>query len=215
MAEPEDTSHSFNPKHRIIGAIVLVALAVVLIPLILKNRESKLQPAPPVAVAAPASTEVVPLAPPPLPMTPGGNVPTPAASAVPPAPAASTAPAASIVPRPTQPAAAAATPRLVPAPRPKVAPVHTRRRVPEHRAVRVARGWIVQLGAFSRRENALHVRERLEHKGFRAKLDEVRIGRGRGVRVMVGPVRSRSEARILEAHIVRQTGIKGVVLAYP
>lgn len=206
MAEPEDTSHHFNPKHRIIGAVVLVALAVLLIPLILRNRESKSQPVPSVSAAAPSGTIAVPPSPPPLPMTPGGNVPPPAAAAAPMAPAA---------PVPSQPQAAAAIPEAVPRPRPKAVPVHARRRVPAHPAVHVARGWIVQLGAFSRRQNALRVRQTLEHKGFRAELDDVRIGHRRGVRVRVGPVRSRREAGILEAHIARQTGIKGVVLVYP
>ena len=206
MAEPEDTSHHFNPKHRIIGAVVLVALAVLLIPLILRNRESKSQPVHSVSAAAPSGTIAVPPSAPPLPMTPGGNVPPPAAAAAPMAPAA---------PVPSQPQAAAAIPEAVPRPRPKAVPVHARRRVPAHPAVHVARGWIVQLGAFSRRQNALRVRQTLEHKGFRAELDDVRIGHRRGVRVRVGPVRSRREAGILEAHIARQTGIKGVVLVYP
>jgi len=208
LAEPEDTSHHFNPKHRIIGAVVLVALAVLLIPLILRNRESKSQPVPSVSAAAPSGTIAVPPSAPPLPMTPGGNVPPPAAAAAPMAPAAP-------APAPSQPQAAAALPEAVPRPRPKAVPVRVRRRAPVHSAVHVARGWIVQLGAFSRRQNALRVRQALEHKGFRAELDDVRIGHRRGVRVRVGPVRSRREAGILEAHIARQTGIKGVVLIYP
>ncbi|MHB8255808.1 MAG: SPOR domain-containing protein [Acidiferrobacterales bacterium] len=210
MAEPEDTSHHFNPKHRIIGAVVLVALAVLLIPLILRNRESKSQPVPSVSAAAPSGTIAVPPSAPPLPMTPGGSVPPPAAAAAPMAPAA---PAPAPAPAPSQPQAAAALPEAVP--RPKAVPVRVRRRAPVHSAVHVARGWIVQLGAFSRRQNALRVRQALEHKGFRAELDDVRIGHRRGVRVRVGPVRSRREAGILEAHIARQTGIKGVVLIYP
>ncbi|MHB8426775.1 MAG: SPOR domain-containing protein [Acidiferrobacterales bacterium] len=213
MAEPEDSSRSFNPKHRIIGAVVLVALAVLLIPFILRDHKAKPQTAPPVATTASSGIEAVAPVPPPLPMTPGGNVPPPATPAA--ATPSAVAPAPVVAPQPAQPPAAEAMPAPVPRPMPEVVPVHERRHPPVNHAVRVARGWIVQVGAFSRRQNALHVRETLEHKGFRAELDRVRIGNRRGVRVRVGPVRSRREARILEAHIARQTGIKGVVLMYP
>ena len=39
MAARDDARPEFNPKHRIIGAIVLVALVVILVPMILSERE--------------------------------------------------------------------------------------------------------------------------------------------------------------------------------
>src|SRR5581483_8095258 len=48
-----DSAQDFDPKHRIIGAVVIVALGVVLIPMILSKRE-----APPLEhLAAPAADE--------------------------------------------------------------------------------------------------------------------------------------------------------------
>ncbi|MDA8362422.1 MAG: SPOR domain-containing protein [Gammaproteobacteria bacterium] len=218
MTEPEDTNHKFNPKHRIIGAVVLVALAVLLIPLIFKNRESKPQRMPSAAAGALSGSVAVPAAAPALPMTPGPAVPASSTPAVSPA---SVAPTPSPVVTPPQPETAVVAPAPAAAPAPESRPAPTkaeapiRRRAPAHRVVRIAHGWIVQLGAFSQRANALRVRDRLEHKGFRVELDELRVGYRRVARVRVGPVRSRGEARILELHIARQTGIKGVVLAYP
>ncbi len=215
MTEPEDPGHKFNPQHRIIGAVVLVALAVLLIPLVLKNRESKSQAAPAAAAGALSGSVTVPAAPPALPMTPGPAVPESSSAAVSPNSAAS-APAQESAPTPA--------PAQAPAPAQPVAaqaPVtkHVSATAAVHRRPvlvrRVTRGWIVQVGAFSERVNALRVRARLERKGFRAELDELRVGYRRVARVRVGPVRSRGEARILEAHIARDTGIKGVVLTYP
>ncbi len=221
MAEREDTSRSFNPKHRIVGAVVLVAAAVIIVPLILKNRAPQVPTAPvaetpvpdskvevtPVAPAQPEPVNPAQAVPPPMPMTPGAQ-----------APAASGQPAAQ-VPESTAPASAEqnppATPELAPKKARSVAPAHIR-----HQAVHVAKasvthGWVIQLGAFSNRTNALRVKQKLERKGFRAELDRVKLDGKIGVRVRVGPVKKNSEARMLQAHIARQTGIKGVVLAYP
>ncbi len=217
MAEQDETSPIFNPRHRIIGAVVLVVLAVLVIPLVLKNRGPELRPAAPAGVSS-GSVAV----PPPLPMTPGSNVPVATAPSA-------TMPAAA----PPQPDAAVSQPQPQALTRPQPALIPTRTAAPEsgshrgvtaervrhhamaHHEVRVAHGWIVQLGAFSRRDNALRVREKLIRHGFRVELARLRIRHRAVVCVRVGPVRNRAEARILEAHIARQTGIKGVVLTYP
>ncbi len=222
MAEQDETSPIFNPRHRIIGAVVLVVLAVLVIPLVLKNRGPELRPAAPAGVSS-GSVAV----PPPLPMTPGSNVP---GTTVP----SATMPAAA----PPQPDAAVSQPQPQALTRPQPAPIPTGTAAPKsgshrgvmaervrhhamahhevvHHEVRVAHGWIVQLGAFSRRDNALRVREKLIRHGFRVELARLRIRHRAVVCVRVGPVRNRAEARMLEAHIARQTGIKGVVLTYP
>ncbi len=208
LAEREDISRGFNPKHRIIGAIVLVAVAVIVVPLILHNREPAQPPVPVAEMPVPdnkvVTTPVTPeLTPPPMPMTPGTEP--PAAGAAAPAPNSE-----------------AATPTTAPEPaptesRPTTAPAQTHKphKPAPPAAIHPGRGWVVQLGAFSRRANALHLKKRLAHRGFRAELDNVRLDGKSGVRVRVGPVRSNSEARALQVRIAKETGIKGVVRAYP
>src|SRR3989344_1361412 len=39
MADRDDARPVFNPKHRIVGAIVLVALVVIFVPMVLNERE--------------------------------------------------------------------------------------------------------------------------------------------------------------------------------
>lgn len=215
MAEREDTSRSFNPKHRIVGAIVLVAAAVIIVPLILQNRAPKPPAAPVAEVPVPDSKVVVtPVGPqpdaassaqataPPMPMTPGPQPPaTASAQPVPPPPSSTPqiAPEETPAPRKAEP----------------TAPAHKKHKPAQRATARVTHGWVVQLGAFSDRENALHLKKKLERKGFRAELDRVQLGGRTGVRVRVGPVKKNSEAKVLQAHIARATGIKGVVLAFP
>ena len=39
MADREDARPDFNPKHRIVGAIIIVALVVIVVPMILNERQ--------------------------------------------------------------------------------------------------------------------------------------------------------------------------------
>ncbi len=205
MADRQDTSQEFNPKHRVVGAVILVALAVILVPLILHDRAPP-APAPPAAQTPEADTRLVvtPLTPVPLP----DNAPAPTAIktipslVAPPAPAGN-APAADTgittqaslgsTPPPSLPSAR-------PTPPPKAAP---------------DKGWIVQLGAFSHTDNAKRMKENLVRHGYAPQLDKISLNQGQGVRVRVGPYKSEDEARTAQARIQRELNIKGVVRAYP
>lgn len=206
MADKQDTSQDFNPRHRVVGAVVLVALAVILVPLILHDRAPS-TPAPP-AVETPAPDTrlvVTPLTPVPLPDNTSApatikTIPSLTAPATPAGqqPAAGTGAA-------TQSARVSATPPpSLPTARPAAPPKAT----PD-------KGWIVQLGAFSHSDNAKRMQENLARHGYVPQLDKIALNQGRGVRVRVGPYGNEAEARSAQTRIQRELGIKGVVRAYP
>lgn len=207
MADRQDTSQDFNPKHRVVGAVILVALAVILVPLILHDRAPS-APTPPAAETPAPDTRLVvtPLTPVPLP----DNAPAPTTiktipSLVAPAAPAGQQPAASDTGMATQSANLSATPppglpTAKPSPPPKAAP---------------DKGWIVQLGAFSHTDNARRMQDNLVRRGYAPELDKIPLNQGQGVRVRVGPYKHEAEARTAQVRIQRELGIKGVVRAYP
>ena len=210
MADKQDASQDFNPKHRVVGAIILVVLAVILVPLILRDRAPS-EPIPQNAeMPAPDNRVVVtPLTPVPL---PDNSAPTAIkiipslAATVTPAPAT---PAANDQAEPTQ---TASTPAEVSATSPP-SKAASKPSAPPKAAL--AKGWIVQVGAFSHTNNATRLKENLVRHGYAPELDKISINHGQGVRVRVGPYPREAEARTAQARIQHELGIKGVVRAYP
>ena len=76
-----------------------------------------------------------------------------------------------------------------------------------------ARGWMVQVGSFSRQENATLQRERLAAAGYPVRVEPVRINGRTLYRVRVGPQGSRAESERVLARLLRETGINGQVIA--
>lgn len=192
----------FNPKHRIIGAIVIVALAVIFLPMILDEREppSELKklaeipsrrdvsetrvvvspvPAPEVKTSGDAATPVTPVV---ETVTPPEPEPKPVTPVKKPEPAK------------TKPAAKATT---------------------ERAAEKITKGWVVQVGTFSNAENAAKLRDSLKSHGHAVHAESVTLNGGKAVRLRVGPFREKSEAVKAQAQIQKESGTEGVVQAYP
>lgn len=75
--------------------------------------------------------------------------------------------------------------------------------------------WAVQVGSFSRRENAFALRERLRRQGFAAFVEPVIRGDGtRAWRVRVGPEPTRQEAEALKARLAEAVGGEPIVVAH-
>ncbi len=210
MADKQETSQDFNPKHRVVGAIILVALAVILVPLILHDRAPPAPTQPTAEMPAPDTRLVVtPLTPVPLPE----NAPAPTtiktipSLAAPATPAAGNQPAAATRETDTEGASAS----IGDTPLPSKAP--TKPSSPTTTAV--GKGWIVQVGAFSHTDNAARLKESLVRHGYAPALDKISLNKGQGVRVRVGPYTSEADARAAQARIQRELDIKGVVRAYP
>ena len=196
-------------KERLTGAIILVALIVLLVPELLRGPVRSA----PRAVAASAEE-------PPLrsytinlgddahahdaPAQPQSAAPQPLASAPAPTPAAAPPPqtdtaTAAAAPE-TPPPAAAAPPKPNPAPTSQAAPA----------AAAEAGAWMVQLGSFASRANAERLARQLKGQGFTASVSQGTSGR-RLFRVRVGPAHDRAAATALQGKL-KAAGHSGSVV---
>ena len=214
-------------KQRVIGALVLLALIIIFVPMLFNRQddarkvavEAPPQPAAPTVPATEVQPVQTPEAPPvvvvpdepakPLgkPQTPiagpAGQAPTPNAP-VSPAPAQSQ-PAGPVAKAPATPApvaSAPAAPAATPAPAAK----------PDSRlgAANLPNSWSVQLASLSSRPSADALQAKLRSQGYNA---YVRTADGMN-RVFVGPVIERSEADRLRDQLNKQNGVKGFVVRF-
>ncbi len=79
----------------------------------------------------------------------------------------------------------------------------------------LTRGWVVQIGTFSDPANAKKVRATLVRKGYHVRMEKVRLPKGDATRVRVGPFSDRGKAITTLSRISRDVGLQGVVLRYP
>ncbi|CAH0199265.1 SPOR domain-containing protein [Pseudomonas atacamensis] len=207
-------------KQRMVGALVLVALAVIFLPMLFSRQDEQRQ----VTVEAPAAPQ--PSAMPQVQMDPVA-VPEPQALPQEPVPtdeevaeevvlaAPAAAPAA---PAPTIPAQIArpATPPPVAKPIPAPAqPITSATSKPDTTQSRVdANGlsvsWSVQLASLSSRASAESLQKNLRSQGYNA---YIRSADGKN-RVFVGPLIERAEADRLRDLLSRQQNLKGFVVRF-
>lgn len=216
-------STDFDPKHRIIGAVILVALAVIFVPAIL-DRSGQPETATVSDIPPPSSqneNKVVV-----VPVTPPASTAGPAIGADPSAPADK--PATAETPPVT---AKAPTEQPVPAPRakepPPVANAATATRTkeltgaakpapkPVSRQAEVKNGWVVQVGTFANSANANRLQGQLQKMGHKVNVDRINRGGNNSLRLRVGPFKDKAHAVKAQGQIRRDTGVQGVVLAYP
>lgn len=215
MAERKTPEDEFNPRHRIVGAVVLVALAVIFIPLLLNDSPPQPETVDPTGMPKTDTKTVV------IPVTPPGTQ-----STVAPAPAISevgNSTANKTVVIPVAPGTDSPATQAVAPPASEVAVVkpetektpktakNAKTTAPAKSPAVVANGWTVQVGAFSQLDNAKRLQEKLKKKGFSATLDPPAPAKGKTVRVEVGPYKDASAAQTAQARIENEFGIKGVV----
>ncbi|MBC3366410.1 SPOR domain-containing protein [Pseudomonas sp. SWRI154] len=216
-------------KQRMVGALVLVALAVIFLPMLFSRQDEQRQvtvdaPSAPQAPSVPP-VQVEPVAVPEPQALPQEPVPSDAElaeqSVDPAAPAASTptAPASTAAaPAPAAPAKPAVVPTPVPAaPAIKPAPTQpiTAAPKPDTTQSRVdANGlsvsWSVQLASLTSRESAEKLQKNLRSQGYNA---YIRSADGKN-RVFVGPLIERAEADRLRDLLNRQQNLKGFVVRF-
>lgn len=195
MAARDDARPEFNPKHRIVGAIVLVALVVIFVPLILSEREPppelKGARATPRAEVIETKTVVTP-----VPVEePESQESTRTVKMM----------QVPIEPKPvteTKPAPPAEKP--VATKKPEPAPTRPA-------AEKIENGWMVQVGTFTNIENATRLRDRLKKLGHVVHTDAVTVGGKKAMRLRVGPFAERARADKAQVQIRRETGVAGVV----
>jgi len=74
--------------------------------------------------------------------------------------------------------------------------------------------WTVQLGSFSKKQNAENLIASLKEQGFSAFLSQIGEGSGQLHRVRIGPQKDRASAETMAARLVK-VGHKGQVVPHP
>ena len=193
-------------KERIIGAVVLVAFAVLVVPVFLDGPpgegETVSEPVLLPGQDAQKTQTVV--------LNSDRTQPVPVASP----PVESAAPAAvAETPKPEvrQPAAEPAPAREAPASTPKSGAEPARNAEPAASATGM---WAVQLGSFSNKENAEKLAADLRKQGYAAFLSQLDTPGGQLHRVRIGPQKDRESAEAMAARLAK-VGHKGQVVPHP
>ncbi|AOE61395.1 SPOR domain-containing protein [Pseudomonas corrugata] len=207
-------------KQRMVGALVLVALAVIFLPMLFSRQDEQRQ----VTVDAPVAPQAPSL--PPVQVEPV-TVPDPQAlpqepvpsdeelaeqaaapsAPIPAAPAVSNKPVVAPAPAP-----APAAPAVKPAPTQPITAAPTRPDTSQSRvdANGLSVSWSVQLASLSSRESAENLQKSLRSQGYNA---YIRSADGKN-RVFVGPLIERAEADRLRDLLGRQQNLKGFVVRF-
>lgn len=82
-------------------------------------------------------------------------------------------------------------------------------------AAKPLKAWVVQVGSFSKSSNALKLKDKLVKKGFRAFVERVITHNQSSFRVRVGPEVRRDNAVKLQKKIEQKMNIKGLVVTHP
>lgn len=206
----EELQFRKRARRRLIGAITLVLIAVVALPMVLEReprpvsqsieiRIPSRETAPPLEASAPsteASTASRPSA-----TTPSTG---PAEAATPSAPKekaneAQAGAAQASLPE-SRPEAESAAPQ----------PKGETQAAADNRKGEAAGAYVVQVGAFSSAENAKHLKDRLSANGIQAYTETVATSKGKQVRVRAGPFPTREAAEQTLAKLER-LGLKGII----
>lgn len=201
-------------KQRIVGGLVLVAVAVIVIPFVLDFGHEREWWGHPDNLPAPPEqgfvTRVLPLEN----WARQADAELAAGMETLDRPIVSPAPE-SAAPSPASPAVVLKSPAPAITPAPPVAPVPPS--VPAAPAAGAAGGgaWVVQLGSFSSKKNADDLVEFLVKRGFRAFMERNAQGGDAVYRVRIGPEQERVRADALRARVERETQLRAIVLHYP
>ena len=229
----DDVGHLL--KRRLLGAAVLVALAVIFLPLVLDGsgsesrfrRVEELRVEPPriiggntnttdsVTVASPptSSPATQPTSQADAPIATGvatGAANLPTTKAMTPPPVTRVIPAAEPSVTAPQPAPAPVTKPVSPPVPPPVAPTPaiTDQDIP-------LQAWIIQAGSFSDQVNALAVRDQLRQIGHPAFVTLIDTANGAFYRVNVGPLSDQNEAQKIQSRVQQELGSETLIKQYP
>jgi len=216
----------FVLKQRLVGAVVLVALGVIFIPMLLEGPDDTLvpeldqlpelvDPAPsrpldafPTMDTLPVSPDTSVLAADAAPEGDSEPLPEPEPEAEPEAePEVRAGPAAAESGVQPAPVAEQAAPEQPPAPAPQVPAAE-----PEAGPLG---SWVVQVGSFSSQQNAVGLRDKLRQGGFTTQVEKVRVAGKTHYRVRVGPFLERDEAEQKRKQLAGKFKLSGRVLSYP
>lgn len=216
-------------KRRLAGAAVLVALAVIFVPMLIDDEQDEdlgepiVIPEPPkfdtelddlvgpsmdrLDEAPPLPESAVSDEPPPLPTPPPPDAEEPA-----PAPAPEVAPAPEPAPAPAPEPAAEPEQQVAdePAPAAQEAAVAGPRSVPPG-----TQAWVVQVASLRSPEAARELQDRLRADGFPAFIEQARVGGQLYHRVRIGPEVNRAQADAIAQRVASEVNSDPLVQSYP
>ncbi|GMQ91358.1 MAG: hypothetical protein BMS9Abin11_0666 [Gammaproteobacteria bacterium] len=224
MAKKDDQDPRFNPKHRIVGVIIIVSLAVIFVPMILKNdpdglrkdkqrlsrivdKDTKVY----VAQVKQATTAVVVQA-----KKDGKKTNT-----------VSTTKKENKTKDTTRTVAKSGSKDSKKPARQEIVAstkdsskmkTSTVTKKPEkQKNTTVKKGWLIQVGTFANKSNARRVSKLLKQAGFRVNMTNIEVDRKTStksaVRIRVGPFAQKEIARKKLAVVNRTVGVEGMVIA--
>jgi DedD protein len=202
-------------KQRLIGAAVLIALGVIFIPMLLDgagHREQitldmEIPPEPQFSFKTPPSASSQdPMGRPPVIESPPQETPPPALQGSAPEVSAAGFPEPAAKPAPATPKPAPVAP-LAPKPPPK----KLAKAAPQPPT---ASGWVVQVGSFRKRDNAIALRDKLRAQGYRTFTEQAGSAARPVYRVKVGPIPKRARAEALRNRLAARERLKGLVRSY-
>ena len=196
-------------KQRLIGAIVLVSLAVIFIPLILEGPDDDWTPR---SHSIPEQPQMdyradIELALPPE--TPGVDETVAMELMSQEQVESEPQPAVPVVKATAAPDKAPDPVKAAPKPAPPVKPV-----APATPKTLPLQGWFVQVGSFGQEMNAKGLRDRLVAAGFHVQMQDVKLGSKHTYRVLVGPASSRTEAEKQAEKLQSGQHLRGMVIEY-
>lgn len=74
-------------------------------------------------------------------------------------------------------------------------------------------GWLIQIGSFSHKRNALRLRDNVISSGYKAFVETARRERGIIYKVRVGPEKEAAHARVLKQKLERQLQTKAFIIS--
>ncbi len=233
MSATAETMQGFEPRHRVVGAIILVALGVIFLPVAfdekkgtdarnapaieIPDRDSKIfiSRITPIEVKAEgakrdksAKKESKPVEKKAAAAAPAETRAAPAAVAAADKPAAVVEKAV-VSDAPPEPVVGEKIEQAPPAEKPAAADKKAAV------ADKSDKGWIVQIGSFSSADNAKRILSGLQQKGFKPDTRKVDTPQGKATRIWIGPFPERTTAEEMQARVRKETGQTGLVVAYP
>ena len=203
-------------KQRLIGAIVLVSLAVIFIPIILEGPDDEWTPRshsipeqPQMDYRADMELELPPETPV-VDETVAMEVISQERAESEPQPAVEAVKTEAVPVKLPDPVKAPEPVKATPKPAPPV-----KQAVPAVAKAEPLKGWFVQVGSFGQKMNARGLRDRLAAAGFQVRLQDVELGKKHAYRVLVGPSTSRTEAGRQAEKLKSGQHLKGMVIEYP
>lgn len=93
-------------------------------------------------------------------------------------------------------------------------PVQNTPVAPPRKSPAVRDGWAVQVGSFGSENNALRLRDKIRKRGYAAFVDSVNVNGKVSHRVRVGPEAEKSRAELLKRSLQQEMGLKGLVISH-